>query len=427
MLRRQFISYASQASLMAGVSRFACAQTNQPKLMLYSGWNTKNIGDQGHTPGTLRYLDSHFPEAKISLWLSSTNDETVAMLKNRFPNITIVRGSINREAKADHPDLQAAFDEADLFIQNSGMSYNAFWNPPHILETCNTHNKPICLYAQSFDGLREEDKDHMIKQLSQAAAIYCRDNESYYFLRGIGVNSPILEFGPDGCFGIDLLNDKKAFSFMDQHGLESKKFLVVIIRTNSSASKKPSGTSGNRLNPADPTSDEERQNELWASKLRGIITHWVNETGLKVMLAPEVEKEIVHSKRLLYDRLPSDIQAKVVHKAEWWNMDEASSIYKQAHTVVSMEPHSLIMSLAHRTPVIHLFSKKHGFKAWMFRDIGLPEWLYNIDEVPVQRPIKALMDIHSNYNRAVTKVDRAITFVEQRSKEMVHDIKSIVV
>ncbi len=81
------------------------------------------------------------------------------------------------------------------------------------------------------------------------------------------------------------------------------------------------------------------------------------------------------------------------------------------------------MALAHGVPIIHFFSKRHGVKAWMFRDFGLPEWLIDIDEEPADTTIKALMDIYNDYDRASGKVKRAMQFVEQRSAEMMADIK----
>lgn len=432
--RRDFLGKLSACSFLllpsAASTPIPLFSQAPSKILLYSGWNTKNIGDQGHTPGTLRFLEQHFPEAQLTVWLSSTNEETNELLRKRFPHISIVRGKMDIHGKTESPELAKAFETADVVIHNSGMAFNSFWKAPSILEACNRNNKAIVLYGQSFDGFKPEDEGFMVRQLSQAAAIYCRDTESYQYLRRIGVRSSILEFGPDGCFGIDLRNDQKAQAYMKQHGLESKKFLVAIIRTNTPAGARPktlpSWDVGDRSqNPWDPSSDDAIQSEEWARKIRQIIIHWVKETNLPVLLAPEVEKEIIHAKRLLYDRLPADIQAKVVHKAEWWNMDEACSIYRQAHTLVSAEPHSLIMALANRTPIIHLFSRRHGLKAWMFRDIGLSEWLHDIDHAAASQAIAELMQIYENYERALAKVDRAMAFVEQRGKEMIGDIKRL--
>ena len=400
----------------------------EPKILLYTGWNIHNIGDQGHTPGTLRFLEQYFPEAHITIWLSSTNEETVKLLVDRFPKIKIVRGKMDVQGVADGTDLQSAFDETDLVIHNSGMIYNSFWKTPTILEACHHHGKPIILYGQTFDGFTDKVREHMVVQLSKTVSIYCRDVESYYYLRSIGVNPPILEFGPDGCFGIDLLNEEKAEKYLKAKDLGEKQFITVILRSNIPAGKRPAIKT--EREPADTDQDprgsdqkEEDLYEIWAGKLRKVIIRWVRETGLKVLLAPEVEEEIPYAKALLYDRLPADVQEYVVHRKEWWNMDEASSVYKRARALVSMEPHSCIMALAHGTPSIHYFSLRHGLKAWMFRDIGLPEWLYDIDMEEVDKPFRALMEIHRDYPRAKGKVERAMSFVEKRSAEMIRDIR----
>jgi polysaccharide pyruvyl transferase WcaK-like protein len=445
--RRGFIKKTALASFLLGVTG-SCSRPEKtysdestiptdkdklidaPKLLLYSGWNTYNIGDQGHTPGTLRFFEKYFPEASVMVWLHKTNDETITMLKKRFPKIKIIRGNIDQNGAFDNSELQQIYEACDLFIHNSGMHYNSFWTPSPILDKCIENQKPFCLYGQSFDGFTEDIEADMVSKLSKAAAIYCRDVESYHYLRKKGVQSPILEFGPDGCFGIDLLNDNKAEMYMAEHKLESKKFLTVIIRTNTPGGLRPDklpawDIGDTTQNPRDPAEADIRQIKLWIDKMKDIVVQWVNITGLKVFLAPEVNKEIEMARKFVYDTLPPDIQSKVVLKSEWWNMDEASSMYKHSRTLVAMEPHSCIMALAHRTPIIHFFSKRHGLKAWMFRDIGLSEWLYNIDEEPTERLLKALMDIHENYDRALIKVDRAMTFVEQRSAEMVGDLKHI--
>lgn len=437
MNRRTFLETMtgsiSLGLLTAGLScrKISITGLNEsPRILLYSGWNTYNIGDQGHTPGTLRFLEENFKDISLTLWLHSTNDETITLLKNRYPWIQkIVRGHINRSGQCDNPELQTAFDQSDYLIQNSGMLYNSFWRAPSILDACIQKNKSFCLYGQSFDGFNDEDKDEMVRKLSKAHAIYCRDVESYYYLRKIGVKSEILEFGPDGCFGIDLLNEQKAIQYMNQAGLESKKFLTIIIRTNTSAGNKPQNlpdwdVGDTSQNPWDPTKKDQTQTELWIEKIREVIIQWVQKTDMKVFLAPEVTKEIKHAKELIYDQLPADIQSHVIHKAEWWNMDEASSMYKHSHSMLAMEPHSCIMALAHGTPAIHYFSERHGVKAYMFRDIGLPEWLYNIDYETSDKPFDALMDIYQDYNRAQSKVKRAIGFVQKRSSEMVENIES---
>jgi polysaccharide pyruvyl transferase WcaK-like protein len=386
------------------------------RILLYSGWAVHNIGDVGHTPGTLRYLGQHLPEAQVTCWLRKSNAAVLAMLKTRFPAVTFVTDSnLDNMGKASTPELQTAFDGADLFMQNSGMHFTRYWQPPvGLLQACIRHKKPFGLYGQSFDGFRPLDAEALPGLLSQAAFIFCRDTESLKFLRGAGVAPKILEFGPDGCFGIDVRDDAKAAAFMQANGLEPKKFITVTLRTDKEVSVIQSEETGG---PTALTPDE------WAGRLRELITAWVTRTGLKVAIVPEVEKEIAPGKRLLFDLLPENIRTHVVHLDRWWTADEATALYAQAHTVVAVEPHSCIMALAMGTPAIHWFTWKHGYKAWMFRDIGLSEWLIDIDHEPTSNAIAALERITVRYDLAQQKVKRAMAFVNARSAEMMSDVR----
>ena len=392
------------------------ARSAGASILLYSGWATHNIGDIGHTPGTLRYLTQHFPGVPVDCWLYKSNPAVHEMLRRRFPTVGLVEGSLDSGGKATTPELQHAFDRAGLFIQNSGMHFTRYWRPPTgLIRACMAHQKPFGLYAQSFDGFRDEDAAVLPGLLSQAAFIFCRDTESLHFLRTVGGITPgVLEFGPDGCFGIDVRDDSRADAFLRENHLERNRFLTVTFRSDREKSKNPADQEREQAAPGP---------EEWAVKLRAIIVAWVRRTGNPVVLAPEVEKEIGPARRMLRDPLPDDVRAHVVHRDIFWNADEAASLYARAHTVLSVEPHSCIMALAGGTPAIHFFSRSHGYKAWMFRDIGLSEWLIDIDTEPAERVIATLARIDGSYGLARGKAARAMRFVNDRSGEMMLDIR----
>lgn len=179
------------------------------------------------------------------------------------------------------------------------------------------------------------------------------------------------------------------------------------------------------MNPANPSKEDLAQNELWTKKLRAVITSWVRKTKKKVLLAPEVNKEILHAKTMIFDKLPADVKPYVVNRDPFWNVDEAASVYAKAIAVVSMEPHSCILALAVGTPTMHLASPRHGLKRWMFRDIGLSEWLFNIDVDPSSQFTRALLKIDANPDLAKSKVNRSMHTVNTRSKEMMGELKEI--
>ena len=423
MNRREWVELVAAGGLALGSGRaLGAGRGGQAEagrsILLFSGWATHNIGDIGHTPGTLRYFTEFLPEVRVTCWIRRTNPAVTAMLQRRFPNVQLVEGSLSNQGQASTPELQAAFDGADLFVQNSGMHFARFWAPPvGFIQACQARGKPFGLYGQSFDGFRDQDKAALPDLLSAAAFIFCRDTESLLFLRSVGVRPPILEFGPDGCFGIDVRDDARAEAFLAAHGLKPREFLSVTLRTDKEVSKNagPDPITGSM--GADP--------EVWYQKLRDVIIAWVERTGQPVVLLPEVEKEIASARRELFDKLPEAIRARVVHRDTFWNADEAVSVYARARALVSMEPHSCIMALANGTPAIHYFSRQHGFKAWMFRDIGLAEWLLDIDRDPAARVTAALDRITALPDLTRAKLDRAMTGVHARSREMAGDIARV--
>ncbi len=409
MHRRPFIT-AVTAALGASV----CGAAPRSKtILLKSAWDTVNIGDIGHTPGTLRILEEHLPDVHVIVWAMALDDRVRGMLTRRFPKAEIVQGKI------DDPQLASAFQRADLVIQNSGMSQDT-----SLAARCVLLGKPFGFYGQSFfPGFVEGEKGRAnIALLDKAAFIYCRDSRTLAILRGAGAKPQVLEFAPDGCFGIDVRDDARALAFMKKHGLEERKFITLQLRTQTA---KHPGKDNPPLNPLHPTPQQQAEDERRAAKHRELVTAWVRQTGFKVLIAPEVKKEMEHNKRLIHDPLPADIKPQVVNCEAFWNADEAASVFARAHTCICHEPHSLIIALANGTPVIHTFSEFHSPKCWMFEDIGLPEWLLEFDSTPSVRMTETLLAIHRDYPAALAKVKTAMAFVRERHAATMRGIEGL--
>ncbi|MGA0559154.1 polysaccharide pyruvyl transferase family protein [Larkinella sp. VNQ87] len=423
--RRDFLKLSSLTLAATSVSTrlpFVSA-AKKPVILLRSSWNDHNIGDQGHTPGTLRLLERYVPEAEILLWHQAPRPETEKIIVRNFPRVRLVRGDFYNGDKPFEGELKDAFDKASLFIWNSGMvhNYGLFgYDWPNTMASltpyyyCLDRGIPFGLYGQSFDKFAHLAMPVFRDVLSRAAFIYTRDDESRKFLKENNFKSPVLEFGPDGCFGIDVRDEERGVAYLKKSGLEDRKFLVVVIRTNTKHIYDKGG--GSALNPAQPTSEQQEQDRQRLGKVRELITTWVRQTGLKVLLAPEVSKEVVQAKTGVYDQLPADIQSKVVWRDSFWNADEALSVYARAHSMFGIEPHSLIMGLALGVPVVHARPLVHGRKGWMFRDIGLPEWLFDIDAAPASAMTEQVLKIHQNYPSAKEKVRKAMAFVAERQQ-----------
>jgi polysaccharide pyruvyl transferase WcaK-like protein len=414
--RRHFLATITAALsgsvLSSGVlSKRALAASDVPKtIVLQSAWDTVNIGDIGHTPGTLRVLEEYLPDVKIMLWAMKLDDRVTAMLQKRFPKVTIIQGSLTGKGPQDDV-LRQAIMNCDLFIRNSGMGQDLSF-----MQFCMKHNKPYGLFGQSYFPSMVEGPGaaERLALLNNASFIYTRETKTLDILKNGGVTAPVLEFGPDGCFGIDVRDEERGLATMAKLGLEDRKFITLQLRTNTAKLPGVDDSRTPKLNPLHPTPSQIADDERRAAKYRELVTIWVKKTGFKVLIAPEVKKEMEHNKRLIHDPLPPEIQAKVVNLDSFWNADEAASIFARAHTVVCHEPHSPIIALANGTPIIHTYSEFHSPKCWMFQDIGLDDWLLEMDETPVEKMAATLLQIHDDYPEALSKVRKSMNFVESK-------------
>jgi polysaccharide pyruvyl transferase WcaK-like protein len=148
-----------------------------------------------------------------------------------------------------------------------------------------------------------------------------------------------------------------------------------------------------------------------AAKYLELMEALIRKTGGKVLIAPEAKKEMVHNRRLLYQPLPENLKERVVNLDHFWNADEAASVFAQASTVICHEPHSPILALANGTPILHTHSEEHGPKSYMFRDLGLGEWLFDHDLTPASGMIDALFAMQGDPAAASRKVQEAMRTV----------------
>src|SRR5690606_20754703 len=109
-----------------------------PRILLRSSWQTVNIGDIAHTPGMLRLLERHLPQAEVRLWPSSVNNGVEELLRARFPQVQILKSPA---------DQRRAFDECDFFLHSSGPSLVA---ERDLVDWAETTGKPYGVYGITF-------------------------------------------------------------------------------------------------------------------------------------------------------------------------------------------------------------------------------------------------------------------------------------
>ena len=210
-------------------------------------------------------------------------------------------------------------------------------------------------------------------------------------------------------------NDAAATAFLQKHGLEEGKFLCFLpnLRNAPYWEVKP----GYAFDEAKHARNEEMKEHDHAP-LREAIIAIVRETPMKVLVCPEDSTQMETGKEMLVDPLPEDVKAKVVWRENFWLTDEAISTYVRSAGLVSIEMHSPIMALGNGVPAIVCRFAEQTTKGFMWRDIGLGDWLFDLDKPDeLARVAPTALALAKDPAAAKAKAAKAREFVQQRQRE----------
>lgn len=128
--------------------------------------------------------------------------------------------------------------------------------------------------------------------------------------------------------------------------------------------------------------------------LRDAITKIVKQTDLKVLICPEDKIQMQVGKEMLYDKLPDEIRTKVVWRPDYWLTGEAISTYVRSAGLFGNKMHSPIFCIGHGVPTIVCRWAEQTTKGYMWEDIGLGDWLFDLDgESQVQLVASILLQL----------------------------------
>lgn len=398
MNRRTFLHTA----LAASFATLLPAQQNRPvRILLRSSWQTVNIGDIAHTPGMLALLESHRPDAQITLWPSSVDRGVEEILRARFPKLQIAKTYAAR---------QTALAECDFFLHGSGPGLVGVKEA----ELARKAGKPY-----GFGGITLSDteiKDHS-ELLAGAKFVFLRDTDSLAALKASGITGPRMTFGPDATFAIDLRDETAAAALLKEHRLEPGKFLCAIPRLR--------WTPYWEIHPETRKPDPKRikVNEEFAekdhAKLREGICAWVRETKMRVLLTPEMTYQVPLLRTLIYDKLPADVKPFVSPMDRYWVTAEACSVYAQAGALASFEQHSPIMAVSSGVPAVLLRQPTDTRKGRMWYDLGMNDWVFEIDQTTGAQIAERLVQIGRDLPAARQAASKARATARERMAAMI--------
>jgi hypothetical protein len=170
------------------------------------------------------------------------------------------------------------------------------------------------------------------------------------------------------------------------------------------------------------TDEDERKHKVNEAKkeqdhagLRAGIVSIVRETKLNVLVCPEDQSQMTVGKELLVDPLPDDVKKRVVWREKYWLTDEARSTYLRSAGLFGNEMHSPIMCVGSGVPALVCRWAEQTSKGYMWRDIGLGEWLFDMDDEKERgRVAGAVLDFAKDLKGAKEKTAKARAFVQER-------------
>ena len=414
--RRPFLSQLGLTALGATLGRLAMAADAPKRILLRSSWQTVNIGDIAHTPGVLKLLETYLPEAEITLWPSKLDNGVDALLLENFPKLKLAQTA---------ESLKEAFESCDFLLHGSGASLVA---QKDVIRWSEATGKPYGIYgitlppksSASTVAASQEALAKTVEVLSGARFVFFRDSKSLAFAKEKGCTCPVMEFGPDGAFACDLRDAEKAEAFLSENGLEEGKFLCCIPRLRYTPYWTIKKVAFDEVKHA----RNEAMKEHDHAQLRQAVIEVVRQTDLKVLLCPEDQTQMQVGKELLLDKLPEDVLAKVVWRPNYWLTGEAVSVYVRSAGLFGNEMHSPIMCIGHGIPAIVCRWAEQTSKGYMWEDIGLGDWLFDLDdEAQVAKVVPAVLDMAKNPEAAKAKAKIAREFVEKRQRETMAVLK----
>jgi polysaccharide pyruvyl transferase WcaK-like protein len=408
MNRRHFIA----SSLAAAITSQLNAAEGPKRLLLRSSWQTVNIGDIAHTPGVLALLEKHLPDVEVRLWPSKVDNGVEEMLRQRFPKVAIIK---------DAAALKTAFQECNFLLHGSGPSLVA---QKDVERWAKETGKPYGVYGITFSAQGStstqpaptEAIQHTLSVLSGAKFVFFRDSHSLALAKQLGCTSPIMAFGPDGAFATDLRDDAAAEAFLQQHDLQPGQFLCCIPRLRFT----PYWLIPEKKAQPDPVKQarNDQLKEHDHAQLRAAIIRITRETTMKILICPEDKTQMAVGKELLLDPLPDDVKQRVVWRPNYWLTGEALSTYVRSAGLFGNEMHSPIMCIGNGIPAIVCRWQEQTSKGFMWQDIGLGDWLFDLDdEAQVQRIVPTILALATDPAAAKTKAAQARARVEQYQRD----------
>ena len=364
-----------------------------------------NIGTAAHAPGNIAVLKKYLaPDTKISIWAEAPLSPPLdAMMRRGFPEVPIIAGTL-KNGVFSSPELESLVRESDLFLISSGSGMPL---KQSMLEYHSLTGRPCGAWAVGFSP---QD----VPELRIMDFAFYRDSISAdEAVKTMKECPPLLGGAPDAVFRFDCADEEGASAFMAEKGLEPGNFICCIPGARYTPRWEFFDTP---VRPERLKRNQERE-EPDNGPLRGILTEAVRRFGVKALICAEQIPEMRIARETIYEKLPEDVRRASVLLNSFWAPDLALAVYRKSLCVFGIEMHSQVMAVGSGVPAAVFRHSGFGSKSEMWKDIGLGDWLLDIDEPDyARRGLEVVSGILSSYGKALETVRAAVTQISRAER-----------
>jgi hypothetical protein len=411
--RRDFLILAGSLLfiLLSINCSFSQAQENaRNSILLRTGWDVETYGDLAAIPAIYRSIQRFVPKTEVIIWPSEMTDELRSLLETGFTQLKMVEGEINEAGEPTTEELKEAFESSNLFLYAAGVHRKIDWtgNDPEGTETtsisyCRKMNIPYVIYGLGEIPETQEVQTAFMNILNGASLSFVTESRSAGQIKDLKLKIENLKSGPSPLFAFDMKNDTGARNYIEDSGIVDHDFIAVNFRN---------------------TSHSETDDDSPVKKILFILNNWAQSTDHLILLIADSREDIEYMKKI-YGDLPETVKSKTIVFDAVFSPDMISSVLEKSRITIAMSPYPLFSALLTDIPIFHLADWNYNTDGQIFIDLGLKDYVMDINSTPEQDLLKAMVNINDSYVKALIETNKSHNEVLKELQESFQNISQI--
>ncbi len=396
------------------------------KLLLTGTFCSLNKGDAAMQVAAYRSLKAVLPSAEIAILTphpeidrTAYPDYALLAASRRKPVIALnhlLRAALWRLAtwllNADlrwllDPAELRALAEADVLVDLSGDTLSEDYGIPCVLShlmpivTALLLQRPVVLLAQTLGPFRRT-LPLAKRVLDRVTLITAREEQSFDYVRSLGIAKPSLELTADVAFLLECAHSKRVDPILAAEGVSAADAPLVGIAA--------SGLLGHRFRPGNP--------DQLDALLARVADHLIEKLGVTVVLlshvlGPGAARDDRAVARRVYEKLAHKHGARLVLGD--YRPEELKGVIGRLELFVGMRMHANIAALGMGVPTVAIaYSRK---TRGIMQMLGQQRWVCEIDSLTSEALCEMLESLWGQRDHVRDELQDQRGAVEQRARE----------